>query len=155
MGGQTVAQEHIDKLPYTRQVIQEAMRLYPPAPLIVRASTRDVRIGDLPIAKGTPIYIPIYAVHRHRALWSDPDLFDPDRFTPDQLSARDRYTYLPFGAGPRICIGMSFALAEATVILATLLRATRLSVNPRYTPALKMRITLRPDGGMPMIVRAR
>jgi cytochrome P450 len=154
-GGSALREEHIDKLTYARQVIQEAMRLYPPAPLVVRAPSRDVHFGDLTITKGTPTYIPIYAVHRHRTLWTDPDSFDPDRFTEIASASRHRYAYLPFGAGPRICIGMSFALVEAVVILATLVSATRLSLKPGYEPSLRMRITLRPKRGMPMTVKRR
>jgi len=144
--------EHVEALSYTRQVVHEAMRLYPPAPVVVRAATRDVSLGAEVIRAGSPTYIPIYAIHRHRLLWDEPDTFDPDRFAPEAVKARHRYAYLPFGAGPRICIGMSFALLEAVVILATLLRSVRLRLRPGYVPELKQRITLRPAAGMPLRV---
>jgi cytochrome P450 len=150
-GGGALAAEHIDQLAYTRQVISEAMRLYPPAPVVVRTAMRDLQLGDEPVEKGTLVYVPIYAVHRHEKLWHKPDSFDPDRFRPEIVKGRHRYAYLPFGAGPRICIGMSFALIEATVILAELVRATSLRLRPDYVPELKMRITLRPAAGMPMM----
>src|SRR3954462_3832276 len=140
----------VEALSYTRQVVQEAMRLYPPAPVVVRAATRDVSLGADVIQAGSPPYIPIYAIHRHQLLWDEPDTFDPDRFAPEAVKVRHRYAYLPFGAGPRICIGMSFALLEAVLILATLLRSVRLELRPNYVPELKQRITLRPAAGMPM-----
>lgn len=145
----------IDALPYTRQVLSEALRLYPPAPVVVRAAKEAMTLGDVPIAVGTPVYVPIYAIHRHRSLWTAPDAFDPDRFEAEAAKAPHRYAYLPFGAGPRICIGMSFALMEAVVILATLLPAIRLKLRPGYVPELKMRITLRPAQGMPMTPERR
>jgi len=89
-------------------------------------------------------------VHRHELLWEAPDVFDPERFAPEAVKARHRYAYLPFGAGPRICIGMSFAMIEGVLILATLLRATRPSLRPGFEPELRLRVTLRPGGGMPM-----
>ena len=153
--GAPVGAEHLDGLACTRRVLQESMRLYPPAPVVVRAATEDLLLGGVAIARGTPTYVPIYAVHRHRSLWTDPDVFDPDRFLPEPSKQRHRYAYLPFGAGPRTCIGMSFAMIEATVILATILRAVRLELRPGFVPSLKMRITLRPAGGMPMRARPR
>jgi cytochrome P450 len=154
-GGAPLAAEHAGALGYTGQVLQEAMRLYPPAPVIVRAATRDVVIGAQPIARGTAVYVPVYALHRHAKLWDEPDRFDPDRFAAGAAKARHRYQYIPFGAGPRICIGMGFAMLEATLILATLLRATRARLRDRYTPGLKLRVTLRPFPGMPMRIEPR
>jgi cytochrome P450 len=149
-GGTPVRGEHIDSLRYTQQVIQEAMRLYPPAPLIVREARRVLQLGTETIGPGTFVYVPVYAVHRHEEFWDRPDLFDPDRFTPEAIKTRDRYVYLPFGAGPRICVGMSFALMEATAVLAVLLSSLRLRLRPDYIPQPKLRITLRPANGMPM-----
>ena len=149
-GGTPVQGEHIDSLRYTQQVIQEAMRLYPPAPLIVREARRVLQLGTETVGPGTFVYVPVYAIHRHEEFWDRPDLFDPDRFAPEAIKTRDRYVYLPFGAGPRICIGMSFAQMEATAVLAVLLSSLRLRLRPDYTPQPKLRITLRPAGGMPM-----
>jgi cytochrome P450 len=155
-GGAPLGPEHVGALAYTRQVLQEAMRLYPPAPLIARSAARDLRLGGIAVARGTPVYVPVYAVHRHRTLWPDPDRFDPRRFRPEAVEARHRYAYLPFGAGPRICIGMAFALAEAAAVLATLLRSVRLALPPGgHAPGLRLRITLRPAAGMPMLPRRR
>jgi len=148
--GSSLQLEHIDSLQYTKQVTQEAMRLYPPAPLIAREARRDVRIGTEAVRPGTVVYVPVYAVHRHAELWDRPDVFDPTRFEPDAVKARDRYAYLPFGAGLRVCIGMSFAQMETTAVLAVLLESLRLRLRPGYVPEPKLRVTLRPAGGMPM-----
>ena len=149
-GGSPVRGEHLESLRYTQQVIQEAMRLYPPVPLIVREARRVLRLGTEMIGPGTFVYVPVYAVHRHEEFWDRPDVFDPDRFAPEAVKARDRYVYLPFGAGPRICVGMSFAQMEATAVLAVLLSSLRLRLRPGYVPEPKLRVTLRPARGMPM-----
>jgi cytochrome P450 len=149
-GGSPMRGEHIESLRYTQQVIQEAMRLYPPVPLIVREARRVLRLGTEVIGTGTLVYVPVYAVHRHEEFWDRPDVFDPDRFAPEANKARDRYIYLPFGAGPRICIGMSFAQIEATAVLAVLLSSLRLRLRQGYIPEPKLRVTLRPARGMPM-----
>ena len=146
--------EHIEALTYTSQVIQEAMRLYPPAAAIVRATRRDVEIGSERIGAGTTVYVPVYAIHRHEALWQEPGRFDPARFEPEAAKARDRYAYLPFGAGPRVCIGQNFAQREAIAILATLLSAFQLRLRPGHHPEPRLRVTLRPAGGMPMRIIA-
>ncbi len=99
--------------------------------------------------------MPVYAVHRHERIWQRPEAFDPDRFAPERARALHRGSYLPFGAGPRICIGAAFALAEAVAILATLVRAVRLRPLPGHQPMPTIRLTLRPDGGMPMQVEPR
>jgi cytochrome P450 len=147
--------EHIDALTYTQQIFLEAMRLYPPAPAVARTAIRDVKIGPELVTKGTPLYVPTYALHRHAALWEEPDRFDPERFGRDAVKARHRYAYIPFGAGPRVCIGMGFAVAEGVAVLATLLRKVRLRLRPGHVPQLRMRATLRPAGGMPMTVERR
>jgi cytochrome P450 len=149
-GEGSVHAKHIDALTYTNQVIQEAMRLYPPAALIVRAARRDVELGNEQIRAGTTVYVPVYAVHRHEKLWREPDQFDPSRFEPGVVKARDRYAYLPFGAGPRVCIGQNFAQREATAVLVTLLSSFQLKLRPGHDPEPRLRVTLRPAGGMPM-----
>jgi cytochrome P450 len=149
-GGAALSAEHVEQLAYTRQVIQESMRLYPPAALVLRSALKDVQVGGEMIRAGTTVYVPVYAVHRHETYWSDPDTFDPSRFEPDAAKARDRYLYIPFGAGQRVCIGQSFAQVEAAAVLATLLRPFRLRLRPGYVPEPKLRVTLRPAEGMPM-----
>ena len=99
---------HIEQLSFCRQVIQEAMRLYPPAPGIGREAKTAFELGGRPIKAGTRIHIPVFALHRNVRLWERPNAFDPDRFAAEPVKARSRYAYLPFGGGPRICIGAGF-----------------------------------------------
>ncbi|MEO8651165.1 MAG: cytochrome P450 [Hyphomicrobiaceae bacterium] len=151
-GSGPIEAAHIDRLAITERVVKEAMRLYPPAPVLVRMPLTDTKLGDVAIRARAQIIVPIYAIHRHRKLWSDPDRFDPDRFLPEAEKAMPRTQYLPFGAGPRICIGMSFALVEAVVLLATFVRAARFDWDGRHLPEPVSRVTLRPKGGMPLMV---
>lgn len=154
-GGGPVLPEHIEQLAYTRQVFEEAMRLYPPAPLIARRALRAFSLGEVRVEADTVLIVPIYAVHRHQALWEDPERFDPGRFAPERTKARHRYAYLPFGAGPRICIGAGFALAEAVAILAVLLGRFRLEPAAGPAPRPAMRVTLRPSKPIHLKVRER
>jgi cytochrome P450 len=110
-------------LPVTRQVAQETMRLYPPAPLLVRTAMRTVELRGHTMSKGHVAALPIYAMHRHHALWEQPAAFNPARFAPG--STHDRAAFLPFGAGPRMCIAAQFAMTEIAVIIATLVKRTR------------------------------
>lgn len=138
-------------LTYTRMVLEEAMRLYPPAPIIARVTTRPFTLANRVVPVGSMIYVPIYALHRHSALWDRPEEFDPERFAPAPSKARHRYAYMPFGGGPRVCIGGGFAMLEGVAILATLLRGAKLtSVDPQ-PPKPRMRLTLRP--GTPLMMR--
>lgn len=154
-GGGAIEPRHVHALGYTRQVISEAMRLYPPAPLISRTVRRPFRLGGLDLPVGSTVIVPIYAVHRHVALWEDPERFDPARFAPEAIRARHRYAYMPFGAGPRICIGSAFAMLEAVAILATLVRAVDLSRVSRQLPQAAMRVTLRPATPLRMRIAPR
>jgi cytochrome P450 len=143
----------IARLPVTSRVLKEAMRLYPPVPVITRVTADDTNIGGKHLPKPTLIVIPMFAVHRHRLLWADPDRFDPDRFLPENEAKYPRTQFMPFGYGQRVCIGSSFAIIEATAILATLLRSVRFEWDGRHAPEPVSRVTLRPKGGMPLIVR--
>jgi cytochrome P450 len=142
--------EHLDRLVYTRAVLDEAMRLYPPAPFLSRAAIEEDRIGDVIIPAGTVVTIAPYVLHRHRTLWDEPDAFKPERFLPEEKGKIDRFAYLPFGAGPRVCIGSTFALQEAVIVLATIVRAVRLDLKEGYQVTPLHRITLRPHEGLPM-----
>lgn len=153
--GEPVAADHIARLTYTRQVFSEAMRLYPPAPVVTRTALQDFRLGEHDIPAGTVLYVPIYAVHRHTTLWEEPDRFDPSRFEPEKVKARHRYAYMPFGAGPRVCIGNAFAMMEAVAIFAVLLQDVHLrNKSPANTEPL-MRVTLRPENRLMMHVSSR
>lgn len=152
-GDGPVEADHIDRLMLTRQVVQESMRLYPPVPMMTRQAVADTELGGYAVKANTSVVMPIYAIHRHRVRWEQPDTFDPTRFAPDKEARIDRYQYMPFGAGPRICIGMAFAMIEATAILATILQHARWEVSAGYRPTPIARVTLVPKGGMPMTVR--
>lgn len=154
-GGGEVMPEHLDRLEATRRVVQEAMRLYPPAAIIPRLAASDVDLGEVRVPAGSTLIVPVYAVHRHAALWPDPHRFDPANFAPDAVRGRHRYAYLPFGAGPRICIGMGFAMIEAVAILAVLLPAVRMTVLDEERLGMRQSITLRPTNGMPMRIARR
>jgi cytochrome P450 len=144
-----------DRLVVTRAAIEEAMRLYPPIVAISRVALGPDRLGPEIVRRGMMIVIAPYVVHRHRRLWDDPDVFDPGRFLPPARERIDRFAYLPFGAGPRICIGSSFALQEASIVLATIMRHCRLAVAPGHAVRPFHRVTLRPGGGLPVTVRLR
>ncbi len=154
-GGSEVDAGHIEQLVLTQQVLKESMRLYPPVPLMTRQAVADTQFGTHPVRAGTSVVMPIYAIHRHTQRWRDPDAFDPERFAPGREAAMPRYQYLPFGAGPRICIGMGFAMLEATAMLATLLRGASFAPIAGREPVPVARVTLIPGGGMPLEVRLR
>ncbi len=151
-GARAITGADIEKLAVTQRIIKETMRLYPPAPVLTRVATEDITLGGFEIAKDTLIVIPVYATHRHRALWEDPDRFDPDRFLPEHEAGRPRAQFMPFGYGPRTCIGSAFAMIEATAILATLVRGARFEWDGLHAPEPQARVTLRPRGGMPLKV---
>ena len=155
VGEGPVTAAHIEQLAVTQQVLKESMRLFPPAPQFGRMALKDCAFGPHSVKAGTQVMVPIYAIQRHKAYWSNPDQFDPTRFERDKEAKMSRYQYMPFGAGPRICIGMAFAMIEATAILATLVRAARFTVAPTHNPEPISRVTLIPKGGMPMRVTRR
>jgi cytochrome P450 len=154
-GHQMLDVTHVERLSFCRQVIQEAMRLFPPAAGIARISKDAVEIGGMQIPARTRIHIPVFALHRNLNLWDNPNAFDPDRFAADRVKSRPRYAFLPFGAGPRICIGAGFAMIEAAVILATLVRAFCFQPLVGHRPMPVAKVTLRPAGGMPLLIANR
>ncbi len=144
----------LDALVYHEQVIKEAMRLYPPVAIIDRVATRDLRMGEVDVKAGDLAFAMIYVMHRHQLLWERPEAFDPDRFSPERAREMHRFQFIPFGAGPRICIGLKFAYMEAVAILATLVRRVRFRPAPDYRLSPNIRITLRPEAGMPLGIDA-
>lgn len=152
-GDATIGPEHMAQLPLTDRVFKEALRLYPSAPFVARVAVKETTLGEHKVPAGSLIIVPIYVIHRHKQLWVDPDRFDPDRFLPEREAIQQRAQYMPFGFGARTCIGNSFALIEATAILGTVLRRTRFEWDGKHMPEPISRVTLRPDGGMPLRVQ--
>jgi cytochrome P450 len=145
----------VDRLVVTRAVVEEALRLYPPIAALSRSAEQGDTLDSYRIRRGALIVIAPYVLHRHRALWERPDEFDPARFLPEVRATIPRYTYLPFGAGPRTCIGSSFALQEATLILAVLSHRFDLALAPQAEIWPIQKITLRPANGLPMRITPR
>jgi cytochrome P450 len=152
VGDGPITAEHLTGLQLTQQVLKEAMRLYPAVPFVSRVATRQTEIGGETVPAGAMIMMSIYAIHRHRQLWNDPDRFDPTRFAPEREAAYPRCQFMPFGAGPRICLGAAFAMVEATVVLASFLRSARFEWDGEHEPHPISRVTLQPTGGMPLRV---
>ena len=139
-----------DRAPLLRQFLDETLRLYPPVAQIVRQAVADDDLDGIAVKRGDHVVIYPWAVQRHRQVWENPDAFDIDRFRDPK--AIDRFQYLPFGAGPRICVGMRFALVEALIILAHWLAARRFALADGPPPFPTGRVTLRPKDGMPLLV---
>ncbi len=144
--GRTATAQDVANLPYTRQVIDETLRLYPPAAFLSRTAQKDDTLCDRPIRRKDTVTLPIYALHRSHLLWDDPHRFDPSRF--DGKREIDRYAYLPFGDGPRICIGASFAIQEAVIMLATIISRFKFTRVEGKDPKPVLILTLRPEGGV-------
>ena len=145
----------LPRLAYTRMVLNEAMRLYPPAAVIPRQANAADSIGGIRIVKNTRVLVSPYVTHRHEAFWADPATFNPERFAPEREAVRHRFAYLPFGAGPRACIGQHFALTEMHLALATLAQRYTLRLVPGRAVVAEMTTTLGPRGGLWMTVHDR
>jgi cytochrome P450 len=150
LAGRTPTMADLPELTYTKMVIDEAMRLYPAAWILARQSLAADQLGDYALPAGTGLTIPIYALHRHPDFWSEPEVFDPERFAANQVAARHKYAFIPFGSGPRLCIGSHFALAEAQLILAMIAQRYQLRLKPGYQVVPEPLVTLRVKGGLPM-----
>ncbi len=155
LGGRAPAGGNVPRLPYTRMVIEEAMRLYPPAHTMSREALADDEIMGRKVPKGSTVVISPWLIHRHEKLWERPLVFDPERMAPERQESRPRYAYLPFGGGPRICIGAGFAMQEAILIVASVAQRFRLSLLPGHAIEPVGLITLKPKGGLPMRLERR
>ncbi len=144
------APSDLSGLGYMRMVLEESMRLYPPVPIVSRDSIGPDVVGPVMIRPKTSVMIAPWILHRHRRLWDDPDYFEPERFAPGRRERIHRFAYIPFGAGPRVCIGMGFAMQEAMIILAAILRHFRLELVPGHPVEPQARVTLRPKYGLRM-----
>ncbi len=147
--------DDLGNLTYTRRAIDETLRLYPPGWLLTRRSVAPDTIGEFWLPGGTEVLISPYLVHRHPALWTDPDRFDPDRFLPDVASGRNRFAYLPFGLGPRACIGEHLALVEMHAHVAMLARRFTLELVPGQGIEREAQVNLRTRLPLRMIPRER
>lgn len=147
--------EDMAKLTFTRNVIQETMRLYPPVWSVIRVAEEDDKIGEHEIKAGDKVIMCIYAVHHSSKIWTNPENFDPTRFSPDRMKRRAKYSYLPFSAGKRACIGGQLSIVENTLALSTILR----HFDPEYLgpePApMNATVTLTPKGGLPFKMHKR
>jgi cytochrome P450 len=153
-GAGPIEPDHLSHLSLTKAFLMETMRLFPPAPLLARRTVKPETLGGHAFDTGTTLFVPIYAIHRHERLWSEPNRFDLSRFLDGRDKQIARTAYLPFGAGPKICICMSFALMEMVIGIATLLQSVRFRMVEGYVADPVQRITLRPKGGLSVWVDA-
>ena len=144
--------EDLPALETTRRVFDETLRLYPPAWLITRKALGEDCLAGFRVPRGSLVVIGVSAMHRHPGYWPDPLRFDPGRFSAQAAAARPRYAYLPFGGGPRQCIGNHLALLEGPLILATIFQRVRLELPADFELTVDPLVTLRPRGGLPMRV---
>jgi cytochrome P450 len=152
IGDRTPGFADLEKLTYTSMVLSEAMRLYPPVWILTRNAQGDDEIGGYHVPAGSDVLICPYTLHRHPAFWDRPDTFDPDRFDPGLTVSRPRYAYIPFGAGPRFCVGNHLGMLEATLVLVTLVRELRLVKVAGHEVVPEPMLSLRVRGGLPMTV---
>ncbi|MCB8981416.1 MAG: cytochrome P450 [Ardenticatenaceae bacterium] len=155
LNGRLPTIDDIPNLPYATMVLEESMRLYPPAYAIARWGNEEDEVGGYYVPKNSVITTSPYVTHRHPEFWDDPERFDPQRFTPERKAERPRYAYLPFGGGPRQCIGNSFAMTEATLLLTSIVQRYRLTLLPGTTVEIEPLITLRPKGHLMMTLISR
>jgi cytochrome P450 len=152
LGGEPARLEHAPALRYTKMVLNETMRLYPPAWVVARRAIGEDVVGSYRIAAGSIVFMSPYVTQRHPGLWDNPEGFDPERFRTEKDGERPRFAFFPFGGGPHLCIGNSFAMLEAQILLATLAQKFRLDLVPGLPVVPEPLITLRPRGGMRMTV---
>jgi cytochrome P450 len=155
IGDRRPAFADVDQLVYTRRVLEESLRLYPPAWGFSRLALGDDEIGGYRVPKGSIVFLIPFVIHRRPKLWPNPERFDPDRFAPEHESARPRFAYIPFGGGPRGCIGNQFAMLEAQLIVAAIAQRYRIELVPEQRIRPEPLITLRPTPGIRARIRKR
>lgn len=155
LGGRLPTLGDLHHLDYTRMVIEESMRLFPPVYAFARDAVTDDEIGGYHIPRGAMIILSPYVTHHHPQFWDAPERFEPERFTPERAKARHRLAYFPFASGPHTCIGNNFAMLEATLVLAMVAQRYRLRLVPNHPVEIASMITLRPRHGMRMTLEAR
>ncbi|WP_373560576.1 MULTISPECIES: cytochrome P450 [unclassified Streptomyces] len=147
--------EDLHRLRYTARVVEEVIRLYPPVWILPRQAQAEDEVGGYHVPAGADVLICPYTLHRHPRFWDAPEQFDPERFDPDRATDRPRYAYIPFGAGPRFCVGNHLGLLEATFTIAMVARDLRLAKVPGYRVVAEPMLSLRVRGGLPMTVHSR
>jgi cytochrome P450 len=155
LGGRIPSAADFNALSYTAAVFQEAMRLYPPLPITVRQALSDDILEGYPIKSYSSIFVNFYSLHHNPDVWDNPEGFDPERFLPGKGKERHRFAYAPFGGGPRQCIGNNFALMEGVLALAMISQKYELNLCPGTDIRAHMPGTLRPRGGVPVILKRR
>ncbi|MBM2620111.1 cytochrome P450 [Actinoplanes sp. LDG1-06] len=150
LGDRLPGHADLARLPFATMVVQEAMRLYPPVWLLPRQSLADDEVGGHRVPAGADVLVCPYTLHRHPEFWEDPDRFDPDRFDGKRQRDRPRYAYLPFGAGPRVCVGSVLGMMEAVFVIALVSRELRLTVQPGHRVRPEPMLSLRIRGGLPV-----
>jgi len=155
LGGRLPTLDDMPRLVFSRAVFEEAIRLYPSVPVLGRQALRDEVIRNRQIPAGSLVAVVPWLLHRHRRLWDQPDHFIPERFLPENAASRQRYSYVPFGIGPRVCTGAAFGLTEAILCLATLAQRVRLRLVPGTVVEPVGRLSLRPSDALPMLVERR
>ena len=146
LGGRSPKLGDLESLDLTRRVIEEALRLHPPAMALARRTRGKVEAGEYTIPRRRGVLIAIYAIHRNPRYWESPNKFDPDRFTPDRSEGRPPHAFLPFGEGPRMCLGSRFAMTEACLVLATLAQRCRFDLHDEAAVTPDTRFVLKPAG---------
>lgn len=148
--------DDVPKLPYTYRIIQETIRVYPPAWVIVRSvGEQTAHFGEIEVEPETRILMFPYAIHRHPEFWTDADTFDPDRFLPERAAAQHKCAYVPFGAGQRLCVGQHMSMVESVLAVATMLQSLDLEYAGRGPVQLETQLTLIPKGGLPVRAKVR
>ncbi|HIP81463.1 MAG TPA: cytochrome P450 [Leucothrix mucor] len=154
LGDRTPGMEDIEKLVYTRAILDETMRLYPPVPILSRQALKEDTIRGKKVPAGSLMLIVPWLIQRHKKFWKDPDAFIPERFLPG-AEKPIKFTYIPFSAGPRVCIGKSFGITESVLAVAILAQRFKLSLAPDTKVTHECRLTLRPKGSLPMTMKIR
>ncbi len=155
VGNRRATMADLKQLTYTEMVLKEAMRLYPPAWILTRLVKEPIELSSFTAQPNDILIVSQYLTHRDPQLWENPDVFDPQRWTPEAEKSRPKFSYFPFGGGPRVCIGNNFAMMEGQLLLATLLQRYTAELQPNTTVTPEPVITLRPFAGLPMILKKR
>jgi cytochrome P450 len=155
LGGRIPTMDDLAQLTYTHMVLEESLRLYPPAVGFNRKALAEDEVGGYRVPANTLIWLSPHVTHRHPEFWDDSEAFDPERFTPERVAARPHFAYFPFGGGPRQCIGNHFAMMEAQLVLATIAQRYRLRLVPGHPVEPQVLLTMRPRDGLPMTLHPR